>query len=294
MDAFIQRVQKFDPHRLTLAPFFGLLAGFLANRAHGGSTGWGLLAEMLLGAALVTFGAGVLVNLRRLIEERDNEANLLALEQQMHADARKQALIENEAERYQLERFFREQVMAAAQRTEWLEHQLLDQRAEANALRKALGMMQGRSADNGSIITRLERLERSTRVAEEAREKIVALEVAYENLRAEHTDMSRQAVAEVEEVKASLLQLAITESQRMRNMNAPDNDQSGRIIELESRIHKLAREIEAISKRQTVVADPGVASDVAQGGTKDNARLGFLTAMLDANKTLRKRIKDAA
>ena len=294
MEAFIERVQKFDPHRLSLAPFFGLVAGFLANRAHGGTLGWALAGEMVLGAALVTFGAAVLVNLRKLIDERDAEARLLAKQQKIEADARRTALIESEAERYHLERFFREQVMAAAQRTEWLEHQLLEQRNEANSLRKALGMLQGRTGDSGAIIARLERLEQSTRVAEEAREKIVALEVAYDNLRAEQTDMSRQAVAEVEEVKASLLQLAITESQRTRNINAPDNDQSGRIIELETRIHKLAREIEAISKRQTVVPEQGVASDVAPGGTKDQARLGFLTAMLDANKTLRKRIKNAA
>lgn len=293
MDAFIARVQKFDPNRMVLAPFFGLLAGFLANRAHDGALGWALAGEMLLGAALVSFGAAVLVNLRKLIEERDAEANALAREQIIAADAQRKALIETEAERYHLERFFREQVMAAAQRSEWLEHQLMEQRSEANALRKAMGMMKGKAHD-GSIIARLERLEQSNRFAEEAREKIVALEVAYENLRAESSDMSRQAVAEVEEVKASLLQLAITESQRMRNMAAPDNDQSGRIIELESRIHKLAREIEAISKRQTIVPEQGIASDVAPGGTQDKARLGFLTAMLDANKTLRKRIKEAA
>ncbi|MBZ0138017.1 MAG: hypothetical protein K8I27_16800 [Planctomycetes bacterium] len=294
MEAFLQRVHKFDPHRLTLAPFFGLLAGFLANRAHDGALGWALLGEMVLGAALVTFGAAVLVNLRRLIEERDLEQALIARRQQIEYDARKQTLIEGEAERYHLERFFREQVLAGAQRTEWLERQLDEQRLEANSLRKALGLMQGGNALGGSILTRLERLEQSTRVAEEAREKIVALEVAYDNMRAEHSDLSRQAVAEVEEVKASLLQLAITESQRNRNLNAPENDQSGRIIELETRIHKLAREIEAISKRQAVVPATGIASDVAPGGTRDNARLGFLTAMLDANKTLRKRIKDAA
>lgn len=294
MDAFIERVQKFDPHRMTLAPFFGLLAGFLANRAHGGALGWALLGEMVLGAALVTFAAAVLINLRRLIEERDAETALVARKQEIAANAHRQALIETEAERYHLERFFREQVMAAAQRTEWLEHQLMEQRSEANALRKALGMFNGRTKDTGSIMARLERLEQSTRVAEEAREKIFALEVAYENLRTESSDMSRQAVAEVEEVKASLLQLAITESQRTRNMEAPDNDQSGRIIELETRIHKLAREIEALSQRQAVVPETGIASDVAAGGTQDKARIGFLTAMLDANKTLRKRIKDAA
>jgi hypothetical protein len=77
-------------------------------------------------------------------------------------------------------------------------------------------------------------------------------------------------------------------------MNAPENDQSGRIIELETRIHRLAREIEALSKRQTGVVETGTASLVAAGGTQEKARIGFLQAMLDANKTLRKQIKDAA
>lgn len=291
MDAFIERVQKFDPHRLSLAPLFGLLAGFLANRAHDGALGWPLLGEMVLGAALVTFGAAVLVNLRKLIDERDREASLLLREQDMLAETRRHQLISAEAERYQVERFFREQILTAARRTEWLEQQLMEQRAEARSLRSLLATQ---GSGNNGILERLERLEESTQVAEDARAKIIALESAYDRLRAESSDLSRQAVAEVEEVKASLLQLAISDSQRMRNMAAPDNDQSGRIIELEGRIRKLAREIENLSKRQAVVADSGIASDVAPGGTKDQARLGFLTAMLDANKTLRKRIKDAA
>ena len=56
MDAIISRLQKFDPHRLSLAPVLGLLAGFLANRAHDGPLGWAMLGEMALGAVFVTFG----------------------------------------------------------------------------------------------------------------------------------------------------------------------------------------------------------------------------------------------
>jgi len=80
----------------------------------------------------------------------------------------------------------------------------------------------------------------------------------------------------------------------MRNMQGPENDQSGRIIELETRIHRLAREIEALSRRNAPVAEAGVASLVAADGTKDKARIGFLQAMLDANKTLRRQIREAA
>jgi hypothetical protein len=295
MDSFIARLQRLDPHRIALAPLLGLLAGFLLNRAHDGATGWTMLAEMLLGAIFVTFGAALLANVRRLMAERDREAAVAAQQADAMAMARRQSLVEAEAERYRIERFFREQVINAAQRAERLEQDLLEQRGEANALRRAMADLQRTpQAEFGSLAARLEKLEASTRFSEEARRKVAALEAAQEQMRLQQVALDRKAASEAEELKASLLQLAISESQRMRNMNAPENDQSGRIIELETRIHRLAREIEALSKRQTGVVETGTASLVAAGGTQEKARIGFLQAMLDANKTLRKQIKDAA
>lgn len=296
MDAFIARLQKFDPHRLSIAPILGLLAGFLANRAHDGATGWAMLGEMALGAVFVTFAATVLVNISKLIAERDREAMLAARQQAAQVKSRRLALVEAEAERYRVERFFREQIVSAAQRAERLEHALLEQRAEAGALRRALVSIQGRgsSSEIGSIAARLEKLENSNRSAEAAYARVIALEEAQEEMRRSQVALDRRASQEAEELKSSLLQLAITESQRMRNMDAPENDQSGRIIELESRIHRLAREIEALSKRQPAIEAAGQASLVAQGGTQNKARMGFLQAMLDANKTLRKQINEAA
>jgi hypothetical protein len=295
MDSFIARLQRLDPHRIALAPLLGLLAGFLLNRAHDGATGWTMLAEMLLGAMFVTFGAALLANVRRLMAERDRQATMAAQQADAMAMARRQSLVEAEAERYRIERYFREQVINAAQRAERLEQDLLEQRGEANALRRAMADLQRTpQAEFGSLAARLEKLEASTRFSEEARRKVAALEAAQEQMRLQQVALDRKAASEAEELKASLLQLAISESQRMRNMNAPENDQSGRIIELETRIHRLAREIEALSKRQTGVVETGTASLVAAGGTQEKARIGFLQAMLDANKTLRKQIKDAA
>ncbi|MCA8912541.1 MAG: hypothetical protein KDB82_12615 [Planctomycetes bacterium] len=296
MDAIISRLHKFDPHRLSLAPVLGLLAGFLANRAHDGPLGWAMLGEMVLGAVFVTFGATVLVNLAKLISERDRAAVLLARQRAVQAQSRRQSLIEAEAERYRIERFFREQIITATQRTERLERALLEQRAEANALRHALSGMKTSGASNeiGALAARLENLEKSNAAAEDAYARVIALEEAQSEMQRQQVELDRRAASEAEELKASLLQLAISESQRMRNMEAPENDQSGRIIELESRIHRLAREIEALSKRQPMVASAGQESLVKAGGTQDKARMGFLQAMLDANKTLRKKIKDAA
>jgi hypothetical protein len=294
MEDFIARVQRLDPHRLALAPLLGLLAGFLLNRAHDGSTGWTLLAEMLLGALFVTFAAAVLANVRRMMADRDREAVLAAQYADAQAIARRGALVEAEAERYRIERFFREQVINAALRAERLEQDLLEQRGEANALRRAMFELQRPAGEFGSLAARLEKLEAATRLSEEARRKVDALEQAQAEMRTQQVTLDRRAAAEAEELKASLLQLAISESQRMRNMSAPENDQSGRIIELETRIHRVAREIEALSQRQTGVVETGTASLVKPGGTQEKARIGFLQAMLDANKTLRKQIKEAA
>src|SRR5687768_3373841 len=126
MDSFIARLQRLDPHRIALAPLLGLLAGFLLNRAHDGATGWTMLAEMLLGAMFVTFGAALLANVRRLMAERDRQAAMAAQQADAMAMARRQSLVEAEAERYRIERFFREQVINAAQRAERLEQDLLE------------------------------------------------------------------------------------------------------------------------------------------------------------------------
>ncbi|MCB9933440.1 MAG: hypothetical protein H6841_08470 [Planctomycetes bacterium] len=293
MDAFIARINRFDPHRIALAPLLGLLAGFLVNRAHGGAAGWALLGEMLLGALFTTFAASVLANVSQLMRERDQQALVSAEARALQALARRRALIDAESERYRIERFFREQILTAAVRTEKLELALLEQRAEANALRGALARLEVArpQTEFGALAERLARLENANRIAEEARNKIDALEQAQEQMRAQQVALDRRATQEAEELKASLLQLAISESQRMRNMSAPENDQSGRIIELESRIHRLAREIAALSSRREVVAGTPTAP---QSAAPEKARIGFLQAMLDANKTLRKQIKEAA
>ncbi|MCA8914555.1 MAG: hypothetical protein KDB90_04015 [Planctomycetes bacterium] len=294
MESFVARMQKLDAHRLALAPLLGLLAGFLVNRAHDGSAGWALLAEMGAGAIMVSFGAAVMSNVSRLMEDRDQEAALLATAEQQAVLERKRAMVEAEAERYRIERFFREQIISVAQRAERLEHDLTAQRAEADVLRRMVANAAPRQAhhDIGALASRLEKLETANRLADEAREKIAALETAQEQMLRQQVALDRRASAEAEELKASLLQLAITESQRLRNMAAPENDQSGRIIELESRIHRLAREIEAISSRQPAQQAIGTASSA--NAAPEKARIGFLQAMLDANKTLRKQIKEAA
>ncbi|MCB9894334.1 MAG: hypothetical protein H6839_07790 [Planctomycetes bacterium] len=292
MESFVTRMQKLDAHRLALAPLLGLLAGFLVNRAHDGSTGWALFAEMGCGAIMVSFGAAVLSNISRLMEERDQEAALVAAAEQQAVLQRRQALVEAEAERYRIERFFREQIVSVAQRAERLEQDLTAQRAEANVLRRMVAVPREAHHDLGALAARLEKLETANRLAEEARQKIAALETAQQQMQMQQVALDRRASAEAEELKASLLQLAITESQRMRNMAAPENDQSGRIIELESRIHRLAREIEALSSRQP--AQQAASTGNTTSGAPDKARIGFLQAMLDANKTLRKQIKEAA
>ena len=100
MESFVARMQKLDAHRLALAPLLGLLAGFLVNRAHDGSAGWALLAEMGAGAIMVSFGAAVMSNVSRLMEDRDQEAALLATAEQQAVLERKRAMVEAEAERY--------------------------------------------------------------------------------------------------------------------------------------------------------------------------------------------------
>lgn len=294
MDAFLRQLHSFDRYRLSLAPLLGLLAGFLANRAHGGSTGWALLGEMILGAMMMTFGVTVLTNLSLLVRDRDREANIALQEQRRELQRRRQALIEAEARRHHTSRFVHEQLIRANRRAQRLEVELDRQRAEAESLREAVAGVQGgaragrANQDLATMHVRLRRLEAESEFAREARERIDAIEKAQLALVRERGSAGEHT--EADEVKASLLQLAITESTRARNVAGPDNDQSGRIIELEQRIKRLAREIETLSKRQPAVADDGKPSLVEPGGTADNTRIGFLKAMLDANKTIRKRI----
>jgi hypothetical protein len=247
----MQNIFQRDAHRLLVAPFLGLLAGFLVNRAREGSIGLAMLSEMVLGALTVTVAAVLLARLRGYTYAQ--------------AQARRAELLEVEAERYAAELELRAQMIAPA----------------------SLGAELVRAHE------RIERLEAENRAAQQARERLLTIEAAQDALRRESIEMGQRATQEAEELKASL-RLAISDSQRQRNMHAPENDQSGRIIELEARIRRLAREIERLSERQ-VAAPSGASVAVAAGGSVPNqARIGFLRAMLDANKTLREQIKEAA
>ncbi len=289
--------------RLIVAPFLGLLAGFLLNRARNGELGYALLWEMLFGAVLVSFGAMVVMQVNRMQLERqaEHERQLNALASK--ASQRRIALVEAEATRYRNERLLHQQAIHARTVAEELAIELDRQREQTGMLQKALSALASRVANVDTApmgvewrkaTARIERLEAESRESGEARERLQALESAQEALRRESVEVGMRAMQEAEEVKASLLQLAISESQRQRNINAPENDQSGRIFELEARIKRLAFEIERLSTRQFAVVDDGEASKVGGEGTKDSARIGFLRAMLDANKVLRQQIKEAA
>jgi len=246
----MQGILSRDAHKLLVAPFLGLLAGFLVNRARGGEMGYALLAEMLLGGMAVTLGGVAIARLNLWLEGR------AAL-----ARERLQLLAVSEAQQHEASRSMHQQAMLA--------------RAELQ------GAMQ-----------RIARLEAEQHLATEAASRLAVMESAQEALRQESVELNRRAIQEAEEVKASL-RLAISDSTRERNLAAPQGDQSGRIIELEARIRRLAREIERLSERQPVVGEAGQASLVKPGGTQDQARIGFLKAMLDANKTLREHMKAA-
>ncbi len=252
-----------DAHRLLVAPFLGLLAGFLVNRARNGDLGYALMWEMVFGALVVTVGGVMLARLALILEARAEASRVRLAAAQQQAESHRLALIEAETERYHAERLLHEQTVFA--RNELV-----------------------------AATERIARLEADQRAAREAGERLAALEAAQESLRVDSVHLSQRAAQEAEELKASLRQLAITDSQRERNMAAPDNEQSGRIIELEARIRRLAREIERLSTRHEPAAEQGQASLVQPGGTSDKARIGFLKAMLDANKTLREQIREAA
>jgi hypothetical protein len=298
MDDLFLKLRRADPHRFALAPLLGLTAGFLANRAHGGAIGYVLLAEMMAGALLTTFGVFVLANARAMFAER---AAQLA-RQQASADAQ---LLAAERARHRRETAVQARVAASTQKVLLLRDELIAARDEGRQLRQSVYALTGKltarrdsevSLNGVSLSEALTLLAEQRNLAREAQARIATLEAAQAALVQQQVEIGRKAAQEAEEVKASLLKLSITDSQRLRNATAPENDQSGRIIELEARIKRLARELESLSGRLAAspAQEAGIASVVKAGGTSDNARIGFLQAMLDANKTLRRQISEAA
>jgi hypothetical protein len=65
------RPQSTEPQRLALAPLFGVLAGFLLNRARDGGAGWALLLDMALAALLLTAAAVYVEAARRAASRRE-------------------------------------------------------------------------------------------------------------------------------------------------------------------------------------------------------------------------------
>lgn len=299
---WLDAIQRRDPHRIFLAPLLGLAAGFLLNRAHHGGMGGALAAEMLLGAAVMTLGA----LLAKTIAAMRNDARLqaqAALRAQQAAELAAQAqrhrlLIAAEAAQYNHERLAREQTLNAMTRVAAMERELFHSRRETRELRDMLARTSG--GDSNGLLAGLQQAQERIAALEvanahvlEARQRLAALEEAQAELAHSQIKLSETAKLEAEEVK-NRLRLVISDSQRQRNIESDERAESGRILELEQRIRKLARELEKLSGRAPAVADEGVASLVAPGGTKDVARAGFLKALLDANQTLRRQIKQAA
>lgn len=293
MDDLFLKLRRADPHRFALAPLLGLTAGFLANRAHGGAVGYLLLAEMMAGALLTTFGVFVLANARAMFAERAAET----ARRQASADAQ---LVAAERARHRRETAVQARVAASTQKVLLLRDELAAARDEGRMLRQSVhaltGKLGARRDSEVSLSEALTLLAEQRNLAREAQARIATLEAAQAALVQQQVEIGRKAAQEAEEVKASLLKLSISDSQRLRNAAAPENDQSGRIIELEARIKRLARELESLSGRLAAspAQEAGIASVVKAGGTSDNARIGFLQAMLDANKTLRRQISEAA
>lgn len=278
---------KPESNHFVVAPFIGLLGGFLLNRATEGAIGAFLGFEMIVGALAMTLFALAMANVKK-IQLQQQQA--LARRQAKIAEAkqlRREEMISAERARYESEKLLRMQLQHTSIRINDLETQLETSQRQPAIDSNLIIQLQQATA-------RIGQLEVQSKLANEADNRIKTLEFAQRELNQQHVDMGRKVHKEAEEVKASLIQLAITDSQRIRNAAEPDNDQSGRIVQLEARIRRLARELERLSERQPAVAEDGVASIVKQGGTKDNARVGFLRAMLDANKTLRKQVGKAA
>lgn len=295
--AFIRR------HRLLASPFLGLLGGFLCNRAHGGSAGMTLLAEMVGGAVVLTLGSCVVGHASDLAQDEARAQAAQHKRRKAEQAARLESMQQAEAERFRAERTLRDQMQAAAIHVQEMRAELECSRGDTARLQQVLAELAQRvlAQDTNALArelsdagARIIRLEDALRAAEEARAHAEALEAAQAELAQRQVELDRRTAQEAEEVKASLLKLAVSDSQRRRNVDAPEGEQSGRIIELEARIKRLAREIERLSARQPVAAAEGEASLVAPGGTGEQAKLGFLKAMLEANQTLRRRIKTAA
>lgn len=272
------------------APFLGALAGFLCNRAHAGSTGWLMLGEIFAGSVVFVAVAGILAQLDSLSREAARRSalrrSLRARDQAALNSARRAELLQAEEQRYIDSRLVIERQLVADRRAASLESELSETRRDtvqlANVVAGLVSHM--RQSVAGADVIQL---------AQEAKARMTALESAQRELETRQVELDRKTASEAEEVKTRLLSLSISDSQRQRNVNAPEADESGRLIELEARIRKLAREIERLSQRQPATVEAGEASRVA-GGSGDGARLGFLKAMLEANQTLRKQIKDAA
>ena len=296
---FLRTVSRRDPFRLMFAPVLGMAAGFLVNRARSGAVGTELLLEMAFGGTLLTLAVAGASALAAIERER---ARARALHEQalIEAEARaaaqqRRVLVEAEATRCKGEIALREQLDETQSRLSALEGRSSSAELRNQLLKRALIELNGRVAPSlgDALVHRVSAIEAQQRMMLEAQEKLLALEAAQDALNRSAVALSEQARKDAEEVKASL-KLAISDSQRQRNMAAPQREESGRIIELEARLKRLAREIEKMSGRGAAVSEEGIASTVGEGGTKDQAKLGFFKAMLDANQALRRQIRQAA
>jgi hypothetical protein len=298
-------ISRRDPCRLCFAPVIGLAAGFIVNRARSGAMGVELLLEMLLFATILTLvvAAGSAIAAIEREKARARQEHLAALdaaERRALARAR-QAGVEAEARHCRNEIALRDAFCDMRNRLIALEGLSNSTDLRNQLLKRAIIELNGRVSDSPANLgaalkataTRIDALEARQQEMLDAREKLVALEAAQEEISRHAVALSEQARRDAEEVKASL-KLAISDSQRQRNLQAPEREESGRIIELEARLKRLAREIERLSSRGDSVAEEGIASNVAPGGTQDQAKLGFFKALLDANVALRKQTRTAA
>lgn len=297
---FLHAISRRDPYRLLFAPVLGMTAGFLVNRLRSGAVGTELMLEMAFGGTLLTLavaGASAIAAIEReRARARALHEQALREAAQLAAAAQRRVQVEAEAARCKAEIALREQLAETQTRLSALEGRSASSDLRNQLLKRALIELNGRVAPTlgDALVERVSAIEAQQRMMLEAQEKLLALETAQEELNRSAVALSEQARKDAEEVKASL-KLAISDSQRQRNLAAPEREESGRIIELEARLKRLAREIEKLSGRgAAITAEEGIASTVAQGGTQDKAKLGFFKALLDANQALRKQISQAA
>ncbi len=295
----INAISRRDPFRLMFAPVLGMAAGFLVNRARDGAIGVELLLEMLLGGTLLTLGVAGATAIAAIERERSRahaqQIKAIREAEERAAAQQRRALVEAEAARCKGEISLREQLVSTQNRLLALEGRSNNSELRNQLLKRAVIELNGRVVPSlgEALADRVAAIEEQQRGMLEAQEKLLALEAAQDALNRSAVALSEQARKDAEEVKASL-KLAISDSQRQRNMQAPEREESGRIIELEARLKRLAREIEKLSGRGHAVSEEGIASTVGEGGTQDKAKLGFFKALLDANQALRKQIRQAA